>query len=66
MACLATVRLLVDTRRCGRGIMDRPSRKRLSCGRGSVVWADTLELDGDLLEDFKEEVIRGSTAQRDC
>ncbi|GMN47793.1 hypothetical protein TIFTF001_016972 [Ficus carica] len=49
-----------------RGSLGQPSRKRLSYGRGSVAQANILELDDNLLDVCKKEVVRGSAAQRRC
>ena len=64
MACPATLQLLAGTGWRGRGSINRPSQKGLSCGRGSVIRASTLDLDGGLLKVPKRDLIRGLTAQR--
>ncbi|GMN54906.1 hypothetical protein TIFTF001_024043 [Ficus carica] len=58
-----TSTVTAGTGRCGRGSIDRSSRRGLGRGRGSVTQASTLDLDGGLLEVPKGELIRGSAAQ---
>ncbi|GMN63473.1 hypothetical protein TIFTF001_032557 [Ficus carica] len=59
-----TVRLSAGMGQLGKGSMGLPSLRGLSCGRGSVAQANTLEPNGDLLEILKGELIRGLTIQR--
>ncbi|GMN58095.1 hypothetical protein TIFTF001_027211 [Ficus carica] len=51
----AIVRLSTGTERHYRGSLGRPSRKGLSCGRGSVAQASILLSNSDMLEVLKGE-----------
>ncbi|GMN67138.1 hypothetical protein TIFTF001_036203 [Ficus carica] len=59
-----TIRLPTGTRRRGKGSMCQPSRKRLSCGWGSVARVSTLEPDGDMLEIFSSGRTKEPTGSR--